>query len=79
MLRKLFLSLDALCGPARWTIFGGLVPALLLMAAAVFLYLSPALSYRTLVLSRQICQTAVTLFSEGMVLGLFLDIVLSRR
>ncbi len=79
MLRKLFLSLDGLCGLPRRIVFAGFVPALFLMAMAVYLYLPPAISYRTLVLSQQICQTAVTLFSEGLVLGLFLDILLSRR
>ncbi len=79
MIKRLFLAIDGVSGLPKRVMLGGLVPALLLLLAAAWMYLSPHVSYEKFLLSRQICKTAVTLFSEGMILGLFLDAVLKRQ
>ncbi len=79
MIKRLFLAIDGVSGLARRVMFWGLIPALVLMLAAAWIYLRPVVSYAQFLLSRQICKTAVTLFSEGIILGLFLDVVLKRR
>ena len=78
MLKGLFSAIDRITGLPRRIMLGGLLPAFLLLLAASVLYLRPFVSYQDFVLSRQICKTAVTLFSEGIILGLFLDAVLKR-
>ncbi len=79
MIRRLFSAINGVVGMPRRVIFGGLLPALILLLAAAGLYLQPRVPYANFLLSRQMCKTAVTLFSEGIVLGLFLDAVLKRR
>ncbi len=73
MLKRLFSAINGVGGVPRRIMLGGLLPALILLLAAAGLYLQPRVSYADFLLSRQICKTAVTLFSEGMVLGLFFD------
>lgn len=79
MLKRVFSAINGVGGVPRRIIFGGLLPALILLLAAAGLYLKPVVSYADFLLSRQLCKTAVTLFSEGLVLGLFLDAVLRRH
>lgn len=79
MLRKMFKAFDRIGGLPRRVMLGGLLPAALILGAAAALYIKPHVSYSTFVLSRQMCRTAVTLFSEGIVLGLFLDYLFSGR
>lgn len=79
MLRKVFKAFDRIAGMPKMIMLGGLLPALMLLGAAAALYLKPHVSYCTFVLSRQMCRTAVTLFSEGIVLGLFLDYLFSGK
>ncbi len=78
MLKGLFSAIDHITGLPRRIMLGGLLPAFLLLLAAALLYLRPRVSYEDFILSRQICKTAMTLFSEGIILGLFLDAVLKR-
>lgn len=78
MLKRLFHAFEEVSGLPRKIFFWGAVPALLLMIGAVSFFLSPSVPYENYLLSRQICQTAVSLFSEGMILGLFIDAVLRR-
>ncbi|MBE7025538.1 MAG: hypothetical protein E7408_05735 [Ruminococcaceae bacterium] len=78
MLKRLFFAIDNVTGLPRRIMLCGLLPALILLVFAAWLYLRPQVSYADFLLSRQICKTAVTLFSEGIVLGLFLDAVLKR-
>ncbi len=77
-MKKIFLALEAVSGLPRRVMFGGLVPALLLLLASAWVLFRGSGSYAALVLSEQMCRTGITLFSEGMVLGLFLDILLKR-
>lgn len=79
MLKRLFFAIDNVRGLPRRIMLGGLLPALILLTFAAGLYLKPQVTYGDFLLSRQVCKTAVTLFSEGIVLGLFLDAVLKRR
>lgn len=79
MIKRLFLAIDNITGFARRVMLGGLLPALALLLFAAYLYIKPEVRYDDFVLSRQICKTAVTLFSEGIVFGLFLDAVLKRN
>ena len=77
MLFKMLKAFDSIRGLPRRIMLGGLIPSLILLGAAAALYLQPQISYSTFVLSRQMCRTAITLFSEGVVLGLFLDYIFS--
>ena len=79
MIKKVFLAIDNITGFARRVMLGGLLPSLALLILAAYMYMKPEVRYEDFVLSRRICKTAVTLFSEGMVLGLFLDVVLKRN
>lgn len=79
MFRRVFKAFDRIAGWPRRIMLGGLVPALLLLCMAAVLYMKPHVSYSTFVLSRHMCRTAVTLFSEGMILGLFLDYLFSGK
>jgi len=78
MIKRVFSAIDSVTGVPRRIIFGGLLPALLLMLASACVLLKPQISYDTFILSRQMCKTAMTLFSEGIILGLFLDAILKR-
>ncbi len=78
MLKRLFRAFEEISGLPRKVFFWGAVPALLLMIAAVGFFLSPRISYESFLLSRYICKTAVSLFSEGLILGLFIDAILKR-
>ncbi|MBE7063768.1 MAG: hypothetical protein IJN25_04895 [Clostridia bacterium] len=78
MMKQVFSAFCDVGKTARRVMLAGLLPALFLLLAAVGLHLQTRVSYADFVLSRQICKTAVTLFSEGLVLGLFLDAVLKR-
>lgn len=78
MIKRLFSAFHGVGKMARRVMLAGLLPALILLLAAVGLQTQSRVSYADFLLSRQICKTAVTLFSEGIVLGLFLDAVLKR-
>ena len=78
MLKRLFSAIEAVSGLPRRIMFWGMVPALLLMLAAVSFFMLPRISYEEYLLSQMICKTAVTLFSEGIILGLFIDVLLRR-
>ena len=79
MLKRLFLQFENLSALSRRIILGGTVPALFLMLYATGLFIKPFVSYENFILSRNICKTAVTLFSEGIIFGLFIDAVLRRN
>ncbi len=76
-MKKLFLALEGLSGLPRRVMFWGIIPAIFLLVAATLL-LGESGSYAAAVLSSQMCKTGITLFSEGFVLGLFLDILLRK-
>ncbi len=78
MIKRLFSAIDGVTGLPRRVMFGGLLPALALLLAAAYVYMQPQVSYAAFVLSRQMCKTGVTLFSEGIVLGLLFDALLKR-
>ena len=78
MIRKVFHAIEGVRGTPRRIMLGGLLPALLLLSAAAALLYFAGGSYEVFILSRQMCQTGLTLFSEGMVLGLFFDMFLKR-
>lgn len=79
MIRRLFHAFEAVSGLPRKVMLWGLVPSLLLMIAAASICLAPRVSYEKFILSQRICETAVSLFSEGIILGLFIDILQKKR
>ncbi len=78
-MKRIFSAINGISGVPRRIMLGGLLPALLLLLLASCMFLRQEISYKEIVLSRQICETGVALFSEGMVLGLFVDVLLRRR
>lgn len=78
MIKRLFRAFEGVSGFPRRIMFWGVVPALLLMFTAVGFLLLPYNFYENFILSQHICKTAVTLFSEGIILGLFIDVLLRR-
>lgn len=77
-MKKIFTALEAVRGIPRRVMLSGAVAALVLLLASTWVLFRGSDSYAALVLSEQMCKTGITLFSEGMVLGLFLDILLKR-
>ncbi len=71
MLRRILQAINRVEGVPRRVMLGGILGGSALLAAAVCLLYNG--TYQEMVLSRQMCQTGVGLFAEGMILGLFLD------
>ncbi|MDD6307885.1 MAG: hypothetical protein PUB07_00780 [Clostridia bacterium] len=78
MLHRIFTAIDRIQGVPRYVMTAGLLGALVLLCIAVGMLLYPTVTYAAYVLSKQMCETAVTLFAEGVILGLFLDALLTR-
>ena len=78
-MKRIFSAINGISGIPRRIMLGGLLPALVLLLLALCLFLRQEITYEEIVLSRQICETGVALFSEGMVLGLFVDVLLKRK
>lgn len=72
MLYRIFSSINQLRGIPRHILLSGVCGALCVMLAALcLLFFAPR--YGQYVLSCQLCEAAVTIFAEGIVLGLLWD------
>ncbi len=78
MLKGIFTAIDKITGVPKKVMLAGLLSALCLLVFGAGMLFGSHISYTRFVLSAQVCKTAMDLFSEGIIFGLFLDILLKR-
>ena len=74
---RIMRAINKIAGAPRRVMLGGILGGSVLLCAATCLLYNG--TYSEIVLSRQMCQTAVGLFAEGMILGFFLDAVFKNQ